>query len=170
MCRDFLGEGRPPAGERPKGVLGGRGRRIEWAWTESGAACEQTAIGEVLEGFAQRSRCAHNNLLQGDHRHGARLHRRIPRDFELADHLDGTVCGLRDRRRLARQHRPGGDFGVDGVGLASGPPRTSVTPIHFYDPMPRSAHRAGQAGTIAPGTFDAERLDRSVYLGPRDQA
>ena len=33
--------------------------------------------------------------------------------------------------------------------------------------MPRSAHRAGQAGTIAPGAFDAERLDRSVCLGPR---
>ena len=42
--------------------------------------------------------------------------------------------------------------------------------LHFYDPMPRfgAPCRPGH-GTIAPGTFDAERLDRSVYLGPRDQ-
>ena len=34
MRRDFLGEGDPAAGERPKGVLGGRGGRDEGARSE----------------------------------------------------------------------------------------------------------------------------------------
>ena len=37
--RDFLGEGDPAAGERPKGVLGGRCGRVEGARSKSGAAC-----------------------------------------------------------------------------------------------------------------------------------
>ena len=44
-----------------------------------------------------------------------------------------------------------------------------VAPIHFHDPMPRSAHRPCQAGAIAAGAFDAERLEPPVCLGPRDQ-
>ena len=132
-------------------ISSARVKSIEWAWTESGAACEQTAIGEVV---AQRSRCAHNNLLQGDHRHGARLHRRIPRDFELADHLDGTVAVF----GIAVDWPANTDRAATSASMvsdSSGAPRTSVTPIHFYDPMPRSAHRAGQAGTIAPSMPNA---------------
>ena len=41
-----------PAGERPEGMLGGRGGRVDGARSESGAAREQAVIGEVVEGFS----------------------------------------------------------------------------------------------------------------------
>ena len=71
--------------------------------------------------------------------------------------------------RLTRQYGPRGDLRIDGVGLAGGASRAPVAPIHFYDPMPRAAHRSCQAGAIAAGAFDAERFNPPVGLGPRDQ-
>ena len=94
---------------------------------------------------------------------------RIPRDLELPDHLDDTVPGLGGRGRLARQHGPGGALGIDGVGLADGAARVPVPPIHFDDTMPRAADGPRQAGTIAAGTFDAERLNPPVCVGPHEQ-
>ena len=166
VYRNFLGESHPAAGERPEGVFGGRGERVDGARSESGAAREQAV---VVEGFSQFGRGVHDDLLQRVHRRGARLHRGIPRDLQLAHHLDGTIRGLRDGRRLSRQYGPRGDLRVDGVGLAGGAARAPVAPIHFYDTMPRSAHRTCQASAIAAGAFDAERFDRPVGLGPRDQ-
>ena len=64
VYRDFLGESHPAAGERPEGVLGGRGGRVEGARSESGAAREQAVIGEVVEGFSQDRRGVHDDLLQ----------------------------------------------------------------------------------------------------------
>ncbi len=64
MRRDFLGEGDPAAGERPKGVLGGRCGRVEGARSKSGAAREQAVIRKVLEGFSQPGRRVHDDLLQ----------------------------------------------------------------------------------------------------------
>ena len=87
----------------------------------------------------------------------------------MAHHLDGAVCGLGDGRRLASQHGPGGHLRGDGVGLAGGATRTPVAPIDFHDTMPRSTPRTRQAGAIAAGAFDAERLEPPVCLGPRDQ-
>ena len=46
-----FGQGGPAAGERPEGVLGGCGRRVKAAWSESGAAGEEPVIGEGVEGF-----------------------------------------------------------------------------------------------------------------------
>ncbi len=56
MQRDFLGESHPPTGERPEGVFGGRDWRVDGARPESGAACEQAVIGEIVEGFSQDGR------------------------------------------------------------------------------------------------------------------
>ena len=169
VYRHFLGESHPAAGEGPEGVLGGRGGRDEGARSESGAAREQAVIGEVVEGFSQCRRGVHDDLLQRVHRRGARLHCGVPRDLQLAHHLDGTVRGLRDGRRLPRQYGPRGDLRVEGVGLAGGTSRAPVAPIHFYNPMPRAAHRPCQAGAIAAGAFDAERVNPPVGLGLRDQ-
>ena len=169
VYRNFIGESHPAAGERPEGVFGGRSGRIDGARSESGAAREQAVIGEVVKGFSQDGRGVHDDLLQRVHRHGARLHRGIPRDLERAHHLDGAVRSLGNGRRLTRQHGPRGDLGIDGVGLARGASRAPVAPIHFHDPMPRSAHRPCQAGAIAAGAFDAKRFDPPVCLGPRDQ-
>ena len=159
MYRHFLGESHPAAGEGPEGVLGGRGGRVDGARSESGAAREQAVIGEVVEGFSQCRRGVHDDLLQRVHRRGARLHCGVPRDLQLAHHLDGAVRGLRDGRRLPRQYGPRGDLRVEGVGLAGGTSRAPVAPIHFYNPMPRAAHRTCQAGAIAAGAFDAERVN-----------
>ena len=52
VYRNLLGESHPAAGERPEGMLGGRGGRDEGARSESGAAREQAVIGEVVEGFS----------------------------------------------------------------------------------------------------------------------
>ena len=70
---------------------------------------------------------------------------------------------------MARQHGPGGALGIDGVGLADGAARVPVPPIHFDDTMPRSADGPRQAGTIAAGAFDAERLNPPVCVGPHEQ-
>ena len=118
--RDFLVEGDPAAGECPEGVLGGGGGCVEGARSEAGAACEESVGGEALERFSQSGRRGHDDLLQGDHRRGAGLYGRVPGDLELAHDLDGTVSGLGDRGRLARQHGPSGGLGVDRVGFAGG--------------------------------------------------
>ena len=117
--------------------------RIDGARSESGAAREQAVIGEIVKGFSQDGRGVHDDLLQRVHRHGARLHRGIPRDLELAHHLDGAVRSLGNGRRLTRQHGPRGHLGIDGVGLARGASRAPVAPIHFHDPMP--ARRTARA-------------------------
>ena len=52
VSRNLLGESHPAAGERPEGMLGGRGGRVDGARSESGAAREQAVIGEVVEGFS----------------------------------------------------------------------------------------------------------------------
>ena len=107
VYRNFLGESHPAAGERPEGVFGGRGERVDGARSESGAAREQAVVGEGVEGFSQDRRGVHDDLLQRVHRRGARLHRGIPRDLQLAHHLDGAVRSLGDgclhRSLLIRQ-------------------------------------------------------------------
>ena len=103
VYRHLLGESHPAAGERPEGMLGGRGGRVEGARSESGASREQAVIGEVVEGFSQDRRGVHDDLLQRVHRRGARLHRGIPRDLQLAHHLDGADRGLGDGHRLPRR-------------------------------------------------------------------
>ena len=103
VYRHLLGESPPAAGERPEGLFGGRGGRVEGARSESGAAREQAVIGEGVEGCSQDRRGVHDDLLQRVHRRGARLHRGIPRDRQLAHHLDGAVRGLGDGRRLPRR-------------------------------------------------------------------
>ena len=93
VYRHLLGESHPAAGERPEGMLGGRGGRVEGARSESGASREQAVIGEVVEGFSQDRRGVHDDLLQRVHRRGARLHRGIPRDLS---------AGASSRRRRPR--------------------------------------------------------------------
>jgi len=56
VYRHFLGESDPAAGKRPERVLGGCSGRIDGARPESGAACEQAVIGEIVEGFSQDGR------------------------------------------------------------------------------------------------------------------
>ena len=165
MQRDFLGESHPPTGERPEGVLGGRDGRVDGARSESGAACEQAVIGEIVEGFSQDGRGLHDDLLQRVHRRGARFHGGIPCDLELADHLDGAVRGLGDGRRLPREQGPRCHLGIDGVGLAGGAACTAVAPIHFHDMMPGSADGPCQARAVAPGAFD--RCFRDELLAAR---
>ena len=121
-------------------------------------------VGEVLEGFAQRSRCAHNNLLQVILA-TVRAFTAVSRatlSWRIISTAPSAVFGI------AVDWPANTDRAATSASMVSDLPAPAAYvghPIHFYDPMPRSAHRAGQAGTIAPGTFDAERLDRSVYLG-----
>ena len=139
------------------------------ALAETGAAREQALIGEVLEGFSQHGRRVDEDLLQRVHGGGPRLDGGIPRDFELTHHLDGAVCGLGCRGRLAREHRPCGGLGVDAIGLAGDAPQAPVRSIHFDDTMPRAADGPREAHAIAAGAFDAKRVDPPVCLSPREQ-
>ncbi len=69
-----LGEGRPPAGERPKGVFGGRGRRIEWAWTESGGVAFVRLRSRVSESWDEQSRAELPRIsIPGRHHRAGRL-------------------------------------------------------------------------------------------------
>ena len=151
MWGDFLGEGEPASGQRPQGVLCGGGGRVKATWPEGCTARQQALSGEAVEGFSHHRRRVDADLLQRVHRRGARLHGGIPRDFELLDHLDGTIRGLWRRGRLARQHRSGGGLGVDPVGLAGDAAQAPVRSIHFHNTMPRSADRTRKAHAIAAG-------------------
>ena len=162
VYRHFLGESHPAAGERSEGVFGGRGERVDGARSESGAAREQAVVGEGVEGFSQYRRGVHDDLLQRVHRRGACLHRGIPRDLQLAHHLDGAVRSLGDGRRLTRQYGPRGDLRVDGVGLGSGRPGSLLT---------LAPHRSGRAGSAASGSStDGFATRRRVPAGPGSQA
>ena len=156
-------------GQRPQGVLCGGGGRVKATWPEGCTARQQALSGEAVEGFSHHRRRVDADRLQRVHRRGARLHGGIPRDFELPDHLDGTIRGLWRRGRLARQHRSGGGLGVDPGGLAGDAAQAPVRSIHFHNTMPRSADRTRKAHAIAAGAFDAERLDPPVGLGPREE-
>ena len=90
-------------------------------------------------------------------------------DLQLAHHLDHAIRSLRGRRGLTAQHGPSSDLGIDGVGLARRAARAPVTPIHLHHTMPCAAHRPCEAGAIAAGAFDAERLDPPVRVCPSDQ-
>ena len=151
VCGDFLGEGEPASGQRPQSVLYGGGGRVKATWPEGCTARQQARSGEAVEGFSHHRRRVDADLLQRVHRRGARLHGGIPRDFELPDHLDGTIRGLWRRGRLARQHRSGGGLGVDPVGLAGDAAQAPVRSIHFHNTMPRSADRTRKAHAIAAG-------------------
>ena len=129
MCGDFLGEGEPASGQRPQGVLCGGGGRVKATWPEGCTARQQALSGEAVEGFSPHRRRVDADRLQRVHRRGARLHGGIPRDFELPDHLDGTIRGLWRRGRLARQHRSGGGLGVDPGGLAGDAAQAPVRSI-----------------------------------------
>ena len=108
VYRNFLGESHPAAGERPEGMFGGRGERVDGARSESGAAREQAVVGEGVEGFSQDRRGVHDDLLQRVHRRGACLHRDIPRDLQLAHHLDGAVRSLGDVKGGPKLDQSGG--------------------------------------------------------------
>ena len=179
VYRNLLGESHPAAGERPEGMLGGRSGRVEGARSESGAAREQAVIGEVVEGFSQDRRGVHDDLLQRVHRRGARLHRGIPRDLELAHHLDGAVRGLGDGRRLTRQYGPRGDLRVDGVGLDRGAPRRPRTRHGRrglrHDRVLRGGHgpgrnRRGPSEQGGTGVATETTVERSGSHDPEDEA
>ena len=88
------------SGQRPQGVLCGGGGRVKATWPDGCTARQQALSGEAVEGFSHHRRRVDADRLQRVHRRGARLHGGIPRDFELPDHLDGTIRGLWRRGRL----------------------------------------------------------------------
>ena len=101
----------------------------------------------------------------------ARLHGGIPRDFELPDHLDGTIRGLWRRGRLARQHRSGGGLGVDPVGLAGDVAQAPVRSTrHRIAELARQA--LGMAVAIAwlPGPAGTRRRVAKLSVEEPDAA
>ncbi|MBP2216309.1 hypothetical protein [Arthrobacter sp. CAN_C5] len=81
-------------------------------------------------------------------------------DFQLSDHLDGVVRGLRDCGREPGKQAPGGFSRVEGVGLAIRAPQSPVKAASF-DVV--SAQERGQRGSVGAGALDgaldAERED-----------
>ena len=135
-----------------------------------GAAREQAVIGEVVEGFSQCRRGVHDDLLQRVHRPWCAPSTAVSRvifSWRIISTAPSAVFGM--AVDCPASYGPRGDLRVEGVGLAGGPSRAPVAPIHFDNPMPRAAHRTCQAGAIAAGAFDAERVNPPVGLGPRDQ-
>ena len=144
VYRNLLGESHPAAGERPEGMLGG----LQWACRgrpgrSPAQRVSRHVIGEVVEGFSQRPASACTTICFSVFIAAVRAFTAVSRvilSWRIISTAPSAVFG--DGRRLTRQYGPRGDLRVDGVGLAGGASRAPVGPIHFYDPMPRAAHRA----------------------------
>nr|WP_241671548.1 hypothetical protein [Dankookia rubra] len=101
---------------------------------------------------------------------GPRLDRGVARDPDVADHLDGAGAGLRFRRRLACEDGARRGLRVEHVVLAVAPAGTAVRAVDLEDTMPGLSERAGEAGAVGSGAFDAEGLYRAEGPGPCGEA
>ena len=156
------------------------GGRVDGAGSESGAAREQAVIGEgvveellaVPAGRARRSASACSS------RRVVRAFTAVSRvifSWRIISTAPSAVFGMAvdcpastDRAATSASRvsdLPAAPLAVACAGREPG----RAAPIHFYNPMPRAAHRTCQAGAIAAGAFDAERVNPPVGLGPRDQ-
>ena len=77
------------------------------------------------------------------HRLAASFNGCIPRNFEVADHLDRAGAGLWLPGRLAGQHGTRSAFGIDGVALAFLMSQLAVGTIDLQDNGGRVQSRSG---------------------------
>ena len=168
--RDFIGEGDPASGERPEGVFGGRGRRVEGARSEAGAPREERLIGEVLQG----SRSAGDMFTTICFRviiAVVRAFTAVSRAIlsrRIISTAPSAVLGI--AVDWPASNRAGGGLGVDGVGLAGGAAQAPVASIHFRDTMPGVANGPRQAGAHSCRCLRCRRPRSVRGCRPRQQA
>jgi hypothetical protein len=85
------------------------------------------------------------------------------------DRLDDAVASLGRGGRGPGQHRAGGGLGVDRIRLATLPAGAPVRPVDLHDRNPTVQQQPGQAGAIAAGAFDPDRLQVPVATQPAKQ-
>jgi hypothetical protein len=67
------------------------------------------------------------------------------------------------------EHRPGGPFGVQGIGLASSSAVLAVLPVNLHDLDALADQEPGEPGTVAAGAFHPDRLELAVTTKPPQQ-
>jgi hypothetical protein len=82
-------------------------------------------------------------------------------DLEVTDHLDRAGRRFRHSLGLATEHSTGGVLGIQWIALAVPMPRLAIGTVHLKDGVTACLQGAREAGTVAAGTFDAERPDRA---------
>jgi hypothetical protein len=87
----------------------------------------------------------------------------------VPDHFHGALVGFRDRRGCAGQHRPGGVFGIEHIGLAAAVAVLAVGTHHLHHIVTGPAHRRGQTTAVGTGAFDPESRRETELAGPGHQ-
>jgi hypothetical protein len=90
-------------------------------------------------------------------------------NFQLPDHFNGTVSGLRDRGRESGEDGPCGVLCIKGVRLAVQAAEPAVRTGDFDDLVPISSEERGETGPVGTGALDAERDDRAERGRPVKQ-
>lgn len=96
---------------------------------------------------------------------GAGLHGAAANHSDQPDRLHHPDGRLGCAGGLARQHRPGGCFGIGVVGLAA-PPRLAVGPVDLHHPDTFAGEVAGQAGAPRAGALHADGFDVAEAAQP----
>ncbi len=112
--------------------------------------------GDAIELLAKGGRGIDDDGLQCLHCLAASFDGRIPRNLEVADHLDRAGAGFRLPARLAGQHGASGTLGVDGVALAFLVSQLAVGAVDLEYGMTAFSQKAGQAGTVEAGALDSD--------------
>jgi hypothetical protein len=88
---------------------------------------------------------------------------------ERPDGLDDAVASLGRGGGHPGQHGAGGGFGVDRIRLAALAAGASVRPVDLHDVDPMVQQEPGQAGAVAAGAFDPDRVWVPVATQPAKQ-
>ena len=85
--------------------------------------------------------------------------------------IDSTtaVASLGRGGGRAGQHGAGGGLGVDRIRLAALAAGASVRPVDLHDIDPMVQQEPGQAGAVAAGAFDPDRVRVPVATQPAQQ-
>ena len=124
----------------------------------------------IRAGHARHMVGGHKCRLQRDHGRLLGLHRRVPHDLQHSDRFDLAISELRDSSGGAREHGPGGMFGIDDVALARQSTRASTRRTRDLDhSLAVTTQEASQPDAVAAGPLDTEPVNRSHRECPSEQ-
>jgi hypothetical protein len=132
----------------------------------SAGFCRHLADGQTAQLLADRVGCGDQQSVELVDGFGACLERSKSCVAQQPQAFHPPVGTLWNSGEGARQQRPGGDFGVDGIALAAGAAALPVGPVGFQDLDAMSAQVSGQASAVAAGALDRHRAKRPQRTGP----
>src|SRR4051812_15561581 len=122
---------------------------------------------DALQLLAQLGWGADDKAFEHLHGLGSRLHRTVPRELQMADHLHRAGAGLGQGRCLTAEHGTRCGLGVQWIVLAVAPACATVGAVDVENAMSRRLQSSGKAGPVGACALDPESPDRAEGAGPR---